>query len=174
VLPVVVDTATHARLFELVAADPDAQLTVDLSEEGILLPDGTTIDFTIDPFAKRMLLAGTDEIGYVMDKLGEIQAWEAGHASRGGHAARDPAGGRAAPGSLTARSSRRRRAAAEWSPGHLPRLSRTLGRTPPALLRAGRAVRTGSRGRAREERETVAYQRRALAGFRTQWFSSGK
>ena len=82
VLPVVVDTATHARLFELVAADPDAQLTVDLSEEGILLPDGTTIDFTIDPFAKRMLLAGTDEIGYVMDKLGEIQAWEAGHASR--------------------------------------------------------------------------------------------
>jgi 3-isopropylmalate/(R)-2-methylmalate dehydratase small subunit len=82
VLPVVVDVATHARLFELVAADPDAQLTVDLSEEGILLPDGTTIDFTIDPFAKRMLLAGTDEIGYVMDKLGEIQAWEAGHAGR--------------------------------------------------------------------------------------------
>jgi 3-isopropylmalate/(R)-2-methylmalate dehydratase small subunit len=82
VLPVVVDVATHARLFELVAADPDAQLTVDLSEEGILLPDGTTIDFTIDSFAKRMLLAGTDEIGYVMDKLGEIQAWEAGHAGR--------------------------------------------------------------------------------------------
>ena len=82
VLPVVVDAATHARLFELVAADPDAQLTVDLSEEGILLPDGTTIDFTIDPFAKRMLLAGTDEIGYVMDKLGEIRAWEAGHAGR--------------------------------------------------------------------------------------------
>ena len=50
-LPVVVDAATHARLFELVAADPDAQLTVDLAEEGILLPDGTTIDFTIDPFA---------------------------------------------------------------------------------------------------------------------------
>ena len=82
VLPVVVDAATHARLFELVAADPDAQLTVDLSEEGILLPDGTTIDFTIDPFAKRMLLAGTDEIGYVMDKLAEIRAWEAGRAGR--------------------------------------------------------------------------------------------
>ncbi len=82
VLPVVVDVATHARLFELVAADPEAQLTVDLAEEGILLPDGTTIEFTIDPFAKRMLLAGTDEIGYVMDKLGEIRAWEAGHPDR--------------------------------------------------------------------------------------------
>jgi 3-isopropylmalate/(R)-2-methylmalate dehydratase small subunit len=82
VLPVVVDAATHARLFEAVAADPDLQLTVDLAEEGILLPDGTTIDFTIDPFAKRMLLAGTDEIGYVMAKLPEIAAWEARHPGR--------------------------------------------------------------------------------------------
>jgi 3-isopropylmalate/(R)-2-methylmalate dehydratase small subunit len=82
VLPVAVEAATHARLFELVAADPDAQLTVDLSEEGILLPDGTTIDFTIDPFAKRMLLAGTDEIGYVMAKLPAIRAWEAAHPGR--------------------------------------------------------------------------------------------
>ena len=82
VLPVVVDAATHARLFELVAANPDAQLTVDLAEEGILLPDGATIDFTIDPFARRMLLAGTDEIGYVRAKLPEIQAWEAAHPGR--------------------------------------------------------------------------------------------
>jgi 3-isopropylmalate/(R)-2-methylmalate dehydratase small subunit len=82
VLPVAVDAATHARLFELVAADPDAQLTVDLSEEGILLPDGTTIDFTIDAFAKRMLLAGTDEIGYVVAKLPAIRAWEATHPGR--------------------------------------------------------------------------------------------
>lgn len=82
VLPIVVDAATHARLFELVATDPAAQLTVDLAEEGILLPDGTTIDFSIDPFAKRMLLAGTDEIGYVVAKLAEIQAWEAAHPGR--------------------------------------------------------------------------------------------
>ncbi|MFI5038256.1 MAG: 3-isopropylmalate dehydratase small subunit [Solirubrobacterales bacterium] len=82
VLPVVVDVATHARLFEAVAADPDLQLTVDLAEEGILMPDGTTIDFTIDPFAKRMLLAGTDEIGYVMAKLPEIAAWETTHPGR--------------------------------------------------------------------------------------------
>ena len=82
VLPVAVDAATHARLFDLVAADPDAQLTVDLAEEGVLLPDGTTIDFTIDQFAKRMLLAGTDEIGYVVAKLAEIRVWEATHPGR--------------------------------------------------------------------------------------------
>ena len=82
VLPIVVDPATHRRLFELVEADPDARLTVDLAEQGLLLPDGSTIEFEIDPFARRMLLAGTDEIGYVLAKLPEIEAWEAAHAGR--------------------------------------------------------------------------------------------
>ncbi len=82
VLPIVVDPATHARLFAMVGADPDARLTIDLSEQGILLPDGSTVDFDVDPFARRMLLAGTDEIGYVQAKLPEIRAWEASHAAR--------------------------------------------------------------------------------------------
>ena len=82
VLPIVVDPATHRRLFELLAHDPDAELTVDLAEQGVLLPDGTTIDFEIDPFAKRMLLAGTDDLGYLLQKLPEIEAWEAGHPGR--------------------------------------------------------------------------------------------
>ncbi len=82
VLPIVVDAAIHARLFALVESDPDAQLTVDLAEQGILLPDGSTLDFDIDPFAKRMLLAGTDEISYVVAKLRQIEAWEAGHPAR--------------------------------------------------------------------------------------------
>lgn len=82
VLPIVVDAATHARLFKLLADDPDAQLTVDLAEQGVLLPDGSTIDFEIDPFAKRMILAGTDELGYLLAKDAEISAWEAAHPPR--------------------------------------------------------------------------------------------
>jgi 3-isopropylmalate/(R)-2-methylmalate dehydratase small subunit len=82
VLPIVVNPATHARLFELLAAEPDAQLTIDLAEGGVLLPDGSTIDFDIDPFAKRMILAGTDELGYLLSKEPEISAWEAGHEAR--------------------------------------------------------------------------------------------
>ncbi|MEW6223339.1 MAG: 3-isopropylmalate dehydratase small subunit [Chloroflexota bacterium] len=82
VLPIAVDPATHVALFELVARDPDAELRVDLAEQGILLPDGSTIDFEVDPFAKMMLLAGTDEIGYVLGKEAEIAAWEATHPSR--------------------------------------------------------------------------------------------
>jgi len=82
VLPIVVDAATHARLFEILATEPDAELTIDLAEQGILLPDGTTIDFDIDPFAKRMILAGTDELGYLLAKESAIDAWEAVHPAR--------------------------------------------------------------------------------------------
>jgi len=82
VLPIVVDPATHARLIELVAKLPDAELTIDLAEQGVLLPDGSTIDFDIDPFAKQMILAGTDELGYLLLKGAEIATWEAAHPPR--------------------------------------------------------------------------------------------
>jgi 3-isopropylmalate/(R)-2-methylmalate dehydratase small subunit len=82
VLPIVVPPDVHRRLWELIERDPEAELTVDLAEEGVLLPDGTTVGFSIDPFAKRMLLAGTDELGYLLSKEAEIAAWEAAHPPR--------------------------------------------------------------------------------------------
>jgi len=82
VLPIVVDASTHARLFELLARDPDAELTIDLAEQGVLLPDGATIDFDIDPFAKQMILAGTDELGYLLTREPQIAAWESAHPPR--------------------------------------------------------------------------------------------
>ena len=82
VLPIEIPPEVHERLWALVEHDPDAVLTVDLAEEGVLLPDGSTIDFTIDPFAKQMLLAGTDELGYLLLKEQDIAAWEAAHPPR--------------------------------------------------------------------------------------------
>lgn len=81
-LPIVVSPEVHRRLWDIVARDPDAEFTVDLAEEGVLLPDGSTIDFTIDPFSKAMLLAGTDELGYLLSKEADISAWEATHPPR--------------------------------------------------------------------------------------------
>jgi 3-isopropylmalate/(R)-2-methylmalate dehydratase small subunit len=81
-LPIVVPPDVHGRLRELIERDPDADLTVDLSEQGVLLPDGSTVDFDIDTFAKRMLLAGTDELGYLSSKEPDIAAWEAAHPPR--------------------------------------------------------------------------------------------
>lgn len=81
-LPIVIPAGVHAKLRDIIEQNPDAELTVDLSEQGVLLPDGSTVDFDIDPFAKRMLLAGTDELGYLLSKESDIAAWEAAHPPR--------------------------------------------------------------------------------------------
>ena len=82
VLPISVDPETHAHLLSLVEDDLDSEFRIDLAEQGILLPDGTTVEFDVDDFARLMLLRGTDEIGYVLDQLPAIEAWEAAHPAR--------------------------------------------------------------------------------------------
>jgi 3-isopropylmalate/(R)-2-methylmalate dehydratase small subunit len=81
-LPIVVDAARHRALFELVTADPAAELGVDLEAQTVSLPGGETFAFEVDPFARLMLLAGTDEMGYLLRHDGEISRWEATHAAR--------------------------------------------------------------------------------------------
>jgi 3-isopropylmalate/(R)-2-methylmalate dehydratase small subunit len=81
-LPIAVPPDTHRRMTELAAADPDVQLTVDLEAQAVHLPGDEDVPFDVDPFAKRMLLAGTDEIGWVMGKETEIARWEAAHPPR--------------------------------------------------------------------------------------------
>jgi 3-isopropylmalate/(R)-2-methylmalate dehydratase small subunit len=81
-LPIVVDGDTHRALFERFAADPDAELTVDLEAQVVHLPGDEDIGFDVDPFARRMLLDGTDEIGWLMARSEAIDAWEAGHPAR--------------------------------------------------------------------------------------------
>ena len=55
---------------------------MDLEAQKVTLPQGDSFAFEIDPFARTMILAGTDEIGYVRSKLPAIEAWEAGHPAR--------------------------------------------------------------------------------------------
>jgi 3-isopropylmalate/(R)-2-methylmalate dehydratase small subunit len=82
VLPIVLDAETHLGLFALVAEDPDVELTVDLDEQIVHLPGDEDVPFDVDPFARVMLLAGTDEIGYLLTKLPAIDAYEATHPAR--------------------------------------------------------------------------------------------
>jgi 3-isopropylmalate/(R)-2-methylmalate dehydratase small subunit len=81
-LPIEVDRELHGRLSALVASDPDAELVVDLEAWEVRLPGDEAIPFAVDPFARKMLLAGTDEIGYVLGRLPAIEAWEAAHPPR--------------------------------------------------------------------------------------------
>jgi 3-isopropylmalate/(R)-2-methylmalate dehydratase small subunit len=81
-LPVVVTSERYAALQAVLAANPDGEWTVDLQAQKVTLPDRDAFAFEIDPFARTMILAGTDEIGYVLSRLPEIEAWEATHPAR--------------------------------------------------------------------------------------------
>src|SRR5664280_2933423 len=81
-LPIAVSAERLAALQALVAANPDGEWTVDLDALTVTLSGGDSFAFEIDPFARAMILAGTDEIGYVRSRLPEIEAWEATHAAR--------------------------------------------------------------------------------------------
>jgi 3-isopropylmalate/(R)-2-methylmalate dehydratase small subunit len=82
VLPITVEPERHRQLFELVAADPGVELTVDLESQVVHLPGDEDLPFDVDPFAKLMLLRGTDELGYLLDRRPEIDGWEAKHPAR--------------------------------------------------------------------------------------------
>ncbi len=81
-LPIVVDALTHEHLFDLVASNPEVEMTVDLETQTVHVGDDEDIPFTVDPFARQMMLAGTDEIGWVMAHGAAIEAWEAAHSAR--------------------------------------------------------------------------------------------
>ncbi len=81
-LPIVVEHERHRQLFELVAREPDVELTVDLASQVVHLPGDEDLPFDVDPFSKLMLLEGTDELGYLLGKAPSIEAWEAAHAPR--------------------------------------------------------------------------------------------
>jgi 3-isopropylmalate/(R)-2-methylmalate dehydratase small subunit len=78
-LPLVVPSETHTELFRAVEQNPDAAVTVDLSSQTLTLPGGRTASFPIDNFSKQCLLAGVDQLGYVLKQEAHIRAYEASH-----------------------------------------------------------------------------------------------
>ena len=81
-LPITVEPERLTQLFELAAIDPDLELTIDLESQLVHLPGDEDLPFDVDPFAKLMLLKGTDELGYLLGKNAAIAAWDAGHPAR--------------------------------------------------------------------------------------------
>ena len=81
-LPINVAPERLTQLFELAAQDPNLELTVDLESQVVHLPGDEDLPFDVDPFSKLMLLKGTDELGYLLDQAGAIDAWEREHPAR--------------------------------------------------------------------------------------------
>jgi 3-isopropylmalate/(R)-2-methylmalate dehydratase small subunit len=76
-VPVVVPPDVHARLAAARAADPALEVTIDLEAQVLRAPGLPDVAFTVDGFARRCLLDGVDELGFLLRHLPEIEHHEA-------------------------------------------------------------------------------------------------
>jgi 3-isopropylmalate/(R)-2-methylmalate dehydratase small subunit len=81
-LPITVDEETYHQLVSMCEEDPDTALTVDLANQKLILPEGQTVDFPIDGFAKHCLLNGIDQMGFLMQQENDIASYESAHTPR--------------------------------------------------------------------------------------------
>ena len=79
-LPVAVDAATLAELFQAASSDEGLELTVDLAEQTLTLPSGRGVSFPIDDFSKQCLLEGGDQLSYIQQRMAAITAYESNSA----------------------------------------------------------------------------------------------
>ena len=74
-LPIVVPADVHKQLI----ASPGAIVKIDLAAQKLTLAGGRAVEFPIDSFAKRCMLEGVDELGYMLQQEAAIAAFEARH-----------------------------------------------------------------------------------------------
>ncbi len=76
ILPIKVTKHELEKLFDDAERGANATLTIDLERQEIRGPDGGTIKFEVDPFRKRCLLNGLNDIGLTLEKAGKIDEFE--------------------------------------------------------------------------------------------------
>ena len=76
ILPIIVDPAIHARLFQLTADLPEGEIAIDLEAQSLRAQDGSVVAFAVDSFAKKCLLEGIDELEYILRYLYLIIEYE--------------------------------------------------------------------------------------------------
>ncbi|MBC8792276.1 MAG: 3-isopropylmalate dehydratase small subunit [Tagaea sp. CACIAM 22H2] len=77
ILPVKVSKEDLDKLMDDASRGSNSTLTVDLEKQEIKGPDGGTVKFEIDPFRRKCLLEGLDDIGLTLQHAGDIDAYEA-------------------------------------------------------------------------------------------------
>jgi 3-isopropylmalate/(R)-2-methylmalate dehydratase small subunit len=71
-VPILVDNSTH----EFLLANPGIEVIVDVAGSTLTLPDGNTVEFPIDSFARYCLVEGIDQLGYLQQHLDAIRDFE--------------------------------------------------------------------------------------------------
>jgi 3-isopropylmalate/(R)-2-methylmalate dehydratase small subunit len=82
ILPIRLPQSEIDKLIDDASRGANATITVDLPNQEIRGPDGGVIHFDIDPFLKRCLMEGLDDIGLTLEKAHHIEAFETEHRTR--------------------------------------------------------------------------------------------
>ncbi|MEM6322134.1 MAG: 3-isopropylmalate dehydratase small subunit [Pseudomonadota bacterium] len=77
ILPITLPQEQVDILMENAERGANARITVDLANQQVTTSDGLVIPFDVDPFKKHCLLEGLDDIGLTLEKVDEIDAFEA-------------------------------------------------------------------------------------------------
>jgi 3-isopropylmalate/(R)-2-methylmalate dehydratase small subunit len=77
ILPVALPKAEIDKLLDDASRGANATITVNLETQEIRGPDGGVIHFDIDPFRKKCLIEGLDDIGLTLQKQDRIGDYEA-------------------------------------------------------------------------------------------------
>ena len=75
-LPIKVSAEDREALMADAKDRENPELEIDLPSQEIRRPNGSIIKFEIDPFRKKCLLEGLDDIGLTMQKSDEIETFE--------------------------------------------------------------------------------------------------
>ena len=75
-LPIKVSAEDREALMADAKDRENPELEIDLPSQEIRRPNGSIIKFEIDPFRKKCLLEGLDDIGLTMQKSDEIKTFE--------------------------------------------------------------------------------------------------
>jgi 3-isopropylmalate/(R)-2-methylmalate dehydratase small subunit len=76
-LPIPLPEAIILKLLADIETDPSINITVDLPNQSVQLPNQAEQKFEIDPYRKQCLLEGLDDIGYTLSHLARIKTYEA-------------------------------------------------------------------------------------------------
>ncbi len=76
ILPIKVKPEDLDKLMDDAQRGANATLSVDLEKQEIRGPDGGVVRFDIDPFRKKCLLEGLDNIGLTLEKKKAIDSYE--------------------------------------------------------------------------------------------------
>lgn len=78
-LTITVNEDLHRSLFELVEETPNAEISINLESQSVRLSGGVEFNFEIDPFAKKCLLTGIDQLNYLLSFEDQINEFEKNH-----------------------------------------------------------------------------------------------